>query len=82
MGSGYVDIESNPILKEWMDEALEKGYQRGLQSTVRVVRRLLAAKFGRLPDWVDARLAGATAEELESWNERALTAPTIEAVFN
>jgi predicted transposase/invertase (TIGR01784 family) len=52
-----------------------------LEGEIAVLERQLSKRFGPLGDDVRARLAAATFEELESWAERVLEAPTIEAVF-
>ncbi|MFA7242384.1 MAG: DUF4351 domain-containing protein [Sulfuricellaceae bacterium] len=46
-----------------------------------IIERLLAKRFGPLPEAVSSRLALATAEQLENWAMRVLDAPTLEAVF-
>lgn len=46
-----------------------------------VLRKLLALKFGALRPEHEARLSSATAEELDRWVERVLTARSIEEVL-
>jgi hypothetical protein len=46
-----------------------------------VLRKLLALRFGTLRPEHEARLSSATAEELDRWVERVLTAKTIEDVL-
>jgi hypothetical protein len=61
---------------------IKKGLQQGLQQGEgRILRRLLARKFGSIPDWVETRLAAATPDQLENWSERVLDAATLGAVF-
>jgi hypothetical protein len=45
------------------------------------VKRLLASRFGDLPEWVEARLQTATLDRLEEYAIRVLDAPTPEAVL-
>ena len=78
MGSGYVDIESNPILQDWMAEAGERARKK---EAAKMLRLFMHGKFGPLPEWVDQRISNATADEMELWAERLLTVSTIEAVF-
>jgi hypothetical protein len=46
-----------------------------------LLRRLLIRRFGPLPAWVEAKLAGAEPAQLEGWGERVPEAATLEAVF-
>jgi len=43
---------------------------------------LLNLRFGKLPEWAEARLAEAMPEQLEAWSKRILTANTLEDVFS
>ena len=46
-----------------------------------LLRRQLTRRFGPLPDWAEQRLQNAPLAELESWAERVLDAPTLDAVW-
>jgi predicted transposase/invertase (TIGR01784 family) len=48
---------------------------------VLMLERLLAQKFGPLPDAAKARLQKASIKDLERWFERGLTADSLDAVF-
>ena len=43
--------------------------------------KLLAARFGALPEAVEACVRAADAAQLDRWAERVLTAPKLDAVF-
>ena len=60
------------------DEGLVKGRVEGES---RLLKRQLERRFGPLPQWVSERLGSAKEEELETWSEAVLTAPTLDAVF-
>jgi len=60
------------------NEGRQEGRQEGQTA---VLERLLAKRFGPLTDDTRQRLAGATPEQLETWAERLLDAPTLSAVF-
>ena len=47
-----------------------------------ICSRLLARKFGPLPQDVQQRIYGATPEQLLTWSERILDALTLEDVFD
>ena len=64
-------------------EGLLEGRLEGLvEGESKLLRRLLERRFGDLPAWVSAKMKGALEQELESWGEAVLTAPTLEAVFD
>lgn len=46
-----------------------------------MLRGQLAAKFGRLPKWVDERLEEATGVQIGRWSKKILTADTLEGVL-
>ena len=66
------------IADEWVQEGIEKGIPMG---ETLLLRRLLTRRFGPVPGWVEAKLAGAEPAQLELWGERLLDAPSLEAVF-
>jgi predicted transposase/invertase (TIGR01784 family) len=72
--------------REGWEEGLQQGLQQGIQQGVQqgevlVLERLLVKRFGALSDEARQRLAQASAEQLETWTDRLLNAPTINAVF-
>ena len=46
-----------------------------------MLKRLLRGRFGHLPKWVVARVAKASAKDLDKWGDRVLDAESLEAVF-
>ncbi len=66
------------IADEWVQEGIEKGIPIG---ETLLLRRQLTRRFGPVPGWVEAKLAGAEPAQLELWGERLLDAPSLEAVF-
>jgi hypothetical protein len=74
----------------WLREGLEKGREQGLEEGLQqglrkgeaqLLHRLLRHRFGALPDWVEARLSNASAEQLEQWAERLLDIDSLDALF-
>ena len=85
-----IDIENNVLLQDVLDDAREKasakGRREGLatgrgEGKLEMVRRILTARFGRLPKWAEARLATARPATLDSWAVKALTAATLKDVI-
>jgi len=65
-----VDIMENKVL----GPAVLKG-EATMLSTV------LSEKFGPLPEWVPAKMQGASEKQLLRWGKKVLTAKSLEAVF-
>ncbi len=62
--------------------AIEEGMQQGrLEGMSQVLARQLARRFGEVPDAIRSRLDTARDDELASWAEAILSAPSMEAVF-
>lgn len=59
--------------------AAKRGRAVGLRDAV---RRVVAKRFKKLPDDLDARLAAADAATLEKWLDLAVTAKSLKAVFH
>lgn len=55
--------------------------QAGRESERDLLERLLALRFGALPDTVSMRLALAESCQLEIWTQRMLQADSLEQVF-
>jgi len=72
--------------KEWKRQGLERGLEQGLEQgrlegRRQTVQRLLARRFGPLPDVALGRLEAADAALLDEWTERLLDAATLDEVF-
>jgi predicted transposase/invertase (TIGR01784 family) len=71
---------------QWRNEGRQEGRQEGkqeglLEGEALLLKRLLRKRFGILPTWVEAKLATASADDLESWAEAILDAKSLDAVF-
>jgi hypothetical protein len=70
-------------LEKGMEKGLEKGLEKGrVEGRAGLLLDLLAAKFGRLPPKVRARVRKASLEELTAWGTRVLTATTLAEVLD
>lgn len=66
------------LREEGREEGLHEGLLRGKRETL---KRLLAARFRTLPPSVEARIdAVASAEELDGYLDRVLTAASLDAM--
>lgn len=71
------------IAEEMRREGEARGREQGrVQALSDMLRKLVARKFGALSAAHEARIADATAEQLERYVERLLVAATIDAVFD
>ena len=62
-----------------MAKDMAEGVAKG---EARMLKRLLERRFGVLPEWASERFVSAKEEELETWSDAVLTAPTLDAVFS
>ena len=78
----YVTILERMATERGLQQGLQQGAQQGLRNGMaQTLRRQLARRFGPLPEWVLAKLAEASQEDLEVWADRILEATSLEAVF-
>jgi len=78
----YVTSVERLANKRGLQQGVQQGVQLGVQlGESLIIERLLAKRFGALPEEVSRRLTLATADQLETWAMRLLDAPTLEAVF-
>jgi hypothetical protein len=69
------------------EKGLQEGRQQGLQegarqAEIRMLLRQLEQRFGPVPEAVRSRIAEAGVEELETWLDRVVTAPSLDAVLD
>ncbi|MBK1733516.1 DUF4351 domain-containing protein [Thiococcus pfennigii] len=74
----YVSSFERSAQKKGMEKGIAKGIGTG---QVRLLRLLIQQRFGAPPPEVEARLQGATLEQLEHWALRVLDAATLDEVF-
>lgn len=66
----------------WERMGIEKGRQEGLlQGKAATLRRLLARRFGEVPEWAERRLAEAANDDLDRWTDSILEAKNLASVF-
>lgn len=69
-------------LDTWEREFEERGLQKGLQKgEALALQRLLAKRFGILPPEITAKIAAASADQIEIWLDRLLEAESLESLF-
>ena len=66
------------VIQRARDEGIERGRVEGERA---VLERLLKHRFGLVPPAAAERLAGASADDLETWAENVLDAETLGDVF-
>jgi flagellar biosynthesis/type III secretory pathway protein FliH len=76
----------NEWTQDWKRQGMQEGIQKGLlqgrlEGESTLLERLLAKRFGPLSNDTRARLRAARAEQLETWAERVLDAPSLAQVF-
>lgn len=74
--------EAGEVVMSTAQELIDQGVQQGrLEERRELLEMLLREKFGKLAQPVLARLAAATADELQAWAKRQITAKRIDDVF-
>jgi len=73
-------------LEQGLEQGLEKGRELGVREGIEkgealLLQRLLARRFGLLPDAVLQRISNASSTELELWGDRVLDAASLDDVF-
>lgn len=77
-----IDINKNPVLLRWQNEFLARGRAEGrAEGKIELLKDMLTAKFGPVPQWAEDRLAKATSAQLQRWGVKLATAKTIEGVM-
>jgi hypothetical protein len=78
----YRAIARERAMHSWMTLqrlAREEGWKEAHVELA--LTRQLTRRFGPLPEWVAPLLQDAPAKQLDTWLDRILDAPTLEAVF-
>lgn len=72
-------MDTQDLVENWRREAVQEGVQQGLEQGERkVLLRLLRRRFGAEVDGeIERRVAAASAEQVEVWTERVLSAATL-----
>jgi predicted transposase YdaD len=69
-------------MQEGMQQGMQEGMQQGVQQgELKLLRRLIERRFGRVPGWAEERLSRMSAQQLEDLGIRVLDAPSIEDVL-
>ncbi|MDO4232246.1 MAG: Rpn family recombination-promoting nuclease/putative transposase [Lautropia sp.] len=69
--------------QEGLREGLEKGQAEGAQQAqTLILQRLLARRFGELPPQILGKIQHASPGQVDTWIDRVLDAPTLEAIFD
>jgi len=76
------DFPVDSWAKEYVEIGEARGEARGeLRGAANVVLRLLARRFGQVPDDIERRVRSADADTVQRWGDRVVDAPTLDDVF-
>ncbi len=82
-GMRYISSIERLAIEEGVQQGMQQGVQQGrLEGMSEVLARQLARRFGEVPDAIRSRLDAACDDELASWADAILSAPSMEAVFD
>lgn len=80
--SASTDFNKNLFVREAVQAAVQVAVREAVrENSASILRRQLETKFGRLPAWVDERLATAKPVQFGRWTKKVLTADTLEGVL-
>lgn len=69
-------------LQEGRQEGLAEGQAKGAQQAqILILQRQLTKRFGELPPQALAQIQAATVQQVETWLDRVLDAPTLDEVL-
>jgi hypothetical protein len=75
-------MNTQEIVETWRREAIQEGLQQGLERERKLLLRLLRRRFEAEVDGeTERRVAAASAEQVEVWVERVLSAATLAEVL-
>src|ERR1022692_2888425 len=78
-----IDIRDHEVLGPMLEEARQKGLQKGLREGVLIiVRRQIEKRFGAMPNWAAEKLAGLSTADLEDLSVSVLDARKLEDLLN
>jgi flagellar biosynthesis/type III secretory pathway protein FliH len=70
-------------IQQGMQQGIQQGMQQGMQQgEARMLLRLLARRFGELPEDKRKQIESADTETLLEWSERVLTANSLDEVLH
>jgi len=85
-----IDIWKEQLIEQGMlagkMEGMQQGMQQGklegkLEGQAELLRRFLIRRFGILPAGVESQISAAKLEQIESWFDHCMDAPSLGAVF-
>lgn len=77
-----IDIESSPFLRDILNRGRAEGEIKGrAEGLAASLLHLLRRRFGAVPAAVQDRITQADPAAVEAWFDRAVDAPSLEAVF-
>lgn len=84
LGMTDIDLKQTRFYQDVLAEGRQEGLQeaRMEQGAVRLLKRLTERRFGPLPPTAEAAIDGADLATLESWPDRIVDAPNLDAVFD
>ncbi len=75
----FTPIMDNKVLGREIKRGIEIGRVEG---ELRVLRRLMEARFGPIPDWAENKIAGYSSEQVESLAVRVSSAESLEELLD
>lgn len=80
------DLWAQQYEEKGLEKGIEKGIKKGIEKGIAkgealVLERLLSKRFGPLPPEIAQLISTASPEEVETWLDRLLDAPSLGEIF-
>ncbi len=72
-----IDLSDNEVL----GPAYRQGLEEGRKNQLTMVQELIEQRLGKLPEWVEEKLAQSSTDELKAVGLRVLNASSFEDLF-
>ncbi|MEW6125458.1 MAG: hypothetical protein AB1757_00225 [Acidobacteriota bacterium] len=77
-----IDLMENKVIRKYFEQGEQSGMRKGVQKgEAAMVRYMLEARFGKLPNWAKEKIESANKTTLKKWGVRLLKAKTLEEVL-
>jgi len=78
-----LSIENNLFVRQIFQKGTQEGLKQGTQQgEIKLLQKMLEKRFGALPLEIKQSLAKASIQQIETWGDRLLDAPTLAEIFS
>ena len=83
LGQEIAQQRAQELAQQMGEQIAEQIAQKRAEEKARqLLRQLIRSRFSTVPEWVDEKITAATADQVDAWFERSLTAASVEETFS